>query len=112
MVDESAAFVAALREVVWEQRIAGFGVVLLVDAVDARVAQTGPALRACEVCAARLRGTFRCHDTQPSRWRQILEVSLLDGRDHASANVALVTDPVAGFSPPRAPEVSRQNTSW
>jgi hypothetical protein len=44
MVDESAAFVAALREVVWEQRIADFGVVLRVDAVDARVAQTGPAL--------------------------------------------------------------------
>ena len=34
MVDESAAFVAALREVVWEQRIADFGVVLRADAVD------------------------------------------------------------------------------
>jgi hypothetical protein len=35
MVDESAAFVSTLRDVVWEQRIADFGAVLRADAVDA-----------------------------------------------------------------------------
>ena len=35
MVGESAAFVPALREVVWEQRIAEVGVVLRADAADA-----------------------------------------------------------------------------
>jgi len=35
MVDESAPFAAALREVVWEQRIADVGVVLRADAADA-----------------------------------------------------------------------------